>query len=79
MLRFEEQRVLSESTDRMSLWKLPRFFHPALSQKAMSNHAPQDWSLEPDAAFLQTKSPGQEYVVEATDEMREWALQLIAA
>lgn len=79
MLRFDEQRVLSKSADRISLWKLPRFLHPALSQKAMSNHRLEDWSLEPDAAFLQTKSPGQEYVVEATAEMREWALKLVAA
>jgi hypothetical protein len=77
VLPFDERRVLSSSTDRVSLWRLPRFFHPDVSGKTMSNHLAKDWDLTDDAAFLQTKSPGQEYVVEATDSMVTWVRRLL--
>jgi hypothetical protein len=74
---FSRRRVLSSSTERISRWRLPRFFHPALSGKTMSNHVADNWELTDEAAFLQTKSPGQEYVVEATDSMLIWVRELL--
>jgi hypothetical protein len=76
-LPFAQSRVLSRSPERLSLWQLPRFFHPKVSGNSMSNHLPKDWTLTDEAAYLQTKSPGQEYVVIATEPMLEWITDIL--
>ena len=77
IVSFDERRILSSTYERPSLWRLPSFFHPDISGRTMSNHLSKDWTLNDETALLQTKSPGQEYVVDATAEMIDWAAQVL--
>lgn len=69
MLRFSEELVLTNSGETASRWRMPRFFHPEVGGRMIGHHKPTAWRLDESHAYLQTKSPGQEYVIEASTEM----------
>lgn len=79
MLRYAERRVLSKTKGNVSLWRLPSFFHPDECGRSMSRHPkPHSWQRDGDDALLKTNSPGQEYVIEATSEIADWARDIVS-
>lgn len=77
-LTFDERRVLTHPGKTVSIWRLPRFFHPDISGRTLSNHVLKAWTLGEECTVLRTKSPGQEYVVEVTEEMLDWVAAILA-
>jgi hypothetical protein len=75
---FDEDLVLTKPGANVSKWRIPRFFHPEVGKAVLSHHRSEAWTMDDTYAYLQTKSPGQEYVMEADAVLRDWATNLIA-
>jgi hypothetical protein len=76
VLSFDQRRVLSKR-GALSSWHLPHCFHPDVSGRTLSYHGVAAYSRSNEYVILKTKSPGQEYVVEATDDMIAWVSSVL--
>ena len=78
VVRYAQKRMLSAEPGRVSRWRLPGFFHPEACGRFLSCHPNLHvWKRDGDDVLLSTKSPAQEYVIDATPQMAEWAYALI--
>jgi hypothetical protein len=76
VLSFDQRRVLSKP-GALSSWRLPHCFHPDVSGRTLSYHGVAAYSRSDEYVTLKTKSPGQEYVVDATDDMIAWVSSVL--
>ncbi|MEK8052677.1 hypothetical protein AACH10_20675 [Ideonella sp. DXS22W] len=63
-----------------SVWRLPAWMHPDVSQTALSYHTdPRRWQLDEQSTLLQSVAKGQEFVIDVGTSAlaRRWLIQLI--
>lgn len=78
VLTFDESLVLTAPGERRrSVWSLPDCFWPSDTRPALSGHSGSAWSRGDGCVIVRTKSPGQEYVIEATAAIRTWAVRTL--
>ena len=66
---FRQNLVLSKEGERKSKWALPDFFR----ETHISGQEKEQWK----DGYFQTAGIGQEFVLEATPKIEEWARQII--
>ncbi len=72
--------LTDETQNKAGLWKLPRWCAPRDGHYLLTYHAREEcWCIRNDQVLLQTKSPGQEFVLHTKiyPEAVEWAKGLI--
>ena len=67
--RFNPKLKLTKAGYSRSKWNLPKFF----KQTSISYHSERNW--KPD--YFQSAAKGQEFVIQATDEILGWAKNII--
>ncbi len=67
--RFSPELILSKEGESKSKWALPEFF----KKVDISCHTKEAWK----DGYFQSTAPGQEFVIEATNEIKEWAYGII--
>lgn len=77
VFRFHPSLVLTDANSTRSVWRLPRFFHPKIAGNAFSRHTRKHYIGRNDHVLLRTVSPGQEYVIDATPDIKKWARAII--
>jgi Nucleotide modification associated domain 3 len=78
ILRWNEKLRLTAPGPSRSVWRLPHCFWPEGTAPQISGHTPARFSREPGGAvILRTKSPGQEYVTNATDPIKQWIIEVL--
>jgi hypothetical protein len=77
-LRFDDDLCLSAPDQPKSVWQLPAWFNKGDGPK-LTYHPQPKWSPKGDHVLLQTRSPGQEFVLDCDyyPEARDWAIDLI--
>lgn len=77
--RFDPGFVLTAEGGTVSRWRLPASFHPDRTASPLSYHTdPRRWTTDGDSVLLATVGRGQEFVVEATDDIEQWVACLLA-
>lgn len=66
---FREKNILTKTGMKKSCWDLPECFYG----KSISYHQPASWKAD----YFQSVARGQEFVVEADDQVLKWANDLI--
>ena len=80
--RYRPELCLTAPGESRSMWALPRWFHPADRESALTYHGnPDRWLLAPDGeqVLLQSVGRGQEFVLNCEDypEAVAWAAGLL--
>jgi hypothetical protein len=69
VFRTFDRRLVLTAAETCSEWKLPIWMKPRGGKTALTYHQnPEAWKVAEQAVFLRTKSPGQEYVLDASDD-----------
>lgn len=79
--RYHDELRLTAADGERSLWRLPRWAHPAGRRSHLTYHGRATrWRAMPDHVLLRTVGRGQEFVLDGTDypEAVEWAAALLA-
>lgn len=64
----EELRLTAPGSEKVSLWRLPQWFHPSGRRSALTYHSdPFAWQRQGDAVLLRTVGRGQEFVLDCDD------------
>jgi hypothetical protein len=63
---------LTRADSTPSIWDLPIGFHPSRTSFPMTGNAHTSWSIDGNRTVLRAARIGQEFVVEANDEIAEW-------
>jgi hypothetical protein len=78
--KFSPRLALSMPDGPTSIWRLPKWIHPANRESCLSYHnEPNRWELHDDCTVLQTVRRGQEFVLDCGHypEAQSWLLELL--
>ncbi|MSQ34020.1 MAG: hypothetical protein EXR60_06365 [Dehalococcoidia bacterium] len=73
VLHYDDRLRLTRSGCSPSRWCLP----PCFLETTMTYHKPGNWRKAGGEPYLQSAYPGQEFVVKTTEDVRNWARNLI--
>jgi len=75
-------QLTAAGSEKVSTWRLPKWFHPANRRSALSYHGnPARWRLDGESVLLSAVGRGQEFVLDCDDypEAGEWAARIVEA
>lgn len=76
--RWSSKVCLSAATETASVWRLPACFGPPEAKPLTYHLDANRWQRNGDGTWrVQSVARGQEFVIEADDDLRTWALDLI--
>lgn len=75
---FRPQLQLTKVGATPSVWDLPIAFHPDNTAAPLTGNLRSSWSIEGDRAVLRAARIGQEFVVQANDDIKAWLSEVFA-
>ena len=77
VLKYDESLVLSDNSEKKTIWKLPEFFHPDCNTVMTYHTDIKRWEKKGDCCLLRCVDRGQEFVIYEKPEIEQWAKDII--